>query len=599
MSVLLSPIFLFSVVCQAVPLTERFIVELKQNSVFPNHSFSIKRHLPVFPGHLPRITDTNIYAESDSPPYNKRHRFVSYRVKRSIIKSISWQFLYLSHLLAGYELTVITKELSLCSTPYSWLPVEVMFGSGHTQQPSRLSESSGEQASGATNEHTGMFRSPLHSDSGDGNRGPHQPQHTLDLNCFISPCLGVCSLRPSSRSRESAEWPLNFIESSKNPSHSVSSGAVNATDPDGSTNCDETMQRNLPTPPDDWIIINGLLKLAGHNQAKETGISCTPAHLTNPAGTSSSGCLPSGEATHREKARSNHMRRDRTGPKICSLTLVGQNGQQRPCGKACKNTRALADHRRITHSSEQTCYTTVAREDRRQRQCRKVFKNSKSLSSHKSREHSGQQTCAVTVIGDEGQPQQCGTVCKNAKGLSFHKRREHSVQKTCSVAVVGEDGQQRPCGKVCKNPQSLSSHKSREHSGPQICNIPIVGEDDQPLPCRTVCKNASILSDHKRREHSGQQTCDLNVIGEDGQLRPCGTVRKNIRSLADHKRRAHSEQQTCDLIIDGEDGQLLPCGKVCKNRLALADHKRRYRKHKSCDLTQSGDPSPRKGKLNN
>ncbi|WP_257275407.1 ankyrin repeat domain-containing protein, partial [Endozoicomonas sp. SESOKO4] len=60
----------------------------------------------------------------------------------------------------------------------------------------------------------GSFNSFLYSDSADGNGGPQQSLHSLDLNCFVSPCHGVCQFRPSSDSSETTEWPINFAEHS-------------------------------------------------------------------------------------------------------------------------------------------------------------------------------------------------------------------------------------------------------------------------------------------------------------------------------------------------------------------------------------------------
>ncbi|WP_257255255.1 MULTISPECIES: hypothetical protein, partial [unclassified Endozoicomonas] len=68
----------------------------------------------------------------------------------------------------------------------------------------------------------------------------------------------------------------------------------------------------------------------------------------------------------------------------CDLTVVGEDGQPKPCGKVWKNTQALKDHKR--------------------------------------RGHSKQSTCDVTVVRKDGQPRPCGKVCKNARVLSYHKR---------------------------------------------------------------------------------------------------------------------------------------------------------------------------------
>lgn len=115
---------LLSVVCQAEPLTERFVVELEQNAVFTNQSFSVKDDQHKWPDSPSDITDTNGYARSDLPLDEKRHKPVGYGVKTTLIESISWQWLCATHLLVSYKLILTTKDSPLCYTPYSWVPVE-------------------------------------------------------------------------------------------------------------------------------------------------------------------------------------------------------------------------------------------------------------------------------------------------------------------------------------------------------------------------------------------------------------------------------------------------------------------------------------------
>ncbi|WP_222842108.1 hypothetical protein, partial [Endozoicomonas montiporae] len=69
---------------------------------------------------------------------------------------------------------------------------------------------------------------------------------------------------------------------------------------------------------------------------------------------------------------------------------------------------------------------TVVGEDGQQRPCGTVCKNAKALSTHKRRDHTGPQTCDVTVVGEDGQQRPCGTVCKNVKALFTHKSQYHT-----------------------------------------------------------------------------------------------------------------------------------------------------------------------------
>ncbi|WP_257274254.1 MULTISPECIES: hypothetical protein [unclassified Endozoicomonas] len=618
-------LLLLPVISQAKALTERFIIELLQNSFFPEQVFSIKPGLPALPISPPDIADTNSYAGPNSPPDEKTHRPGLYGIKTPLIESISWQLLYATHRLVGYELILNTKDASLLSNPYSWLPAEVGFavgwllksywncyspsfnpiaqqeatsmltegfatitmlaGSEHNQQPHSLSESSGEQASGGTTQVTGTFTSPLYFNSADGNRDPQQLPHTLDLNCFVHPCRGVCKFRSSSGSVEPAEWPLNSSEyltghtgaapgqssyshradehcfrfighlDAKNARLSICPGAFYSADSVGPANDDLTMHGKLPTTSEDSIIIDGLLKLRAHNYPEETGISCTPEHC--------------------QQVLSTHWGREHIGQPACDASVVGRDNQLRSSGMVCKNAQALADQEGIHHTEQQTCDVTVVGNDGQQRSCGKICKNAQSLSSHKSQYHSGHRTCEVLVVGKDGQQRPCWRACENARSLSVHKRREHSGQQVCDVKVIGQDGQKRPCGTVCKNALNLSYHKSKYHGGQHICNLPLVGEDGQPRPCGKVFRNARARFDHKKRDHSGQQTCVEALLGEDGQLRPCGKVFRNDRALLDHKRKIHSGQRTCHITVV-EDNELRLCRKVCKNARSLADHKKRH-----------------------
>ncbi|WP_257282069.1 ankyrin repeat domain-containing protein [Endozoicomonas sp. ISHI1] len=195
------------------------------------------------------IAHAHGYAESDLPSDEKQGRLNGRQLTTTIIESISWPWLYANHLLVDYELILTSKNTPLSSTSYSWLPAKMvvavgwllksyfyiyissfnsiaqkelcqvhplaaiitMPGSGSDQPQHPPSESSGQQAQGATACPAGSFNSFLYSDSAGGSGGSQQHQHTLGLDCFVSPCHGVCQFRPSSDSSGPAEWQMDSI----------------------------------------------------------------------------------------------------------------------------------------------------------------------------------------------------------------------------------------------------------------------------------------------------------------------------------------------------------------------------------------------------
>ncbi|WOG29008.1 hypothetical protein [Endozoicomonas sp. 8E] len=570
----------FSVVCQAEAVTRRFIFELGQDTASLKQDFSIKHDRPELPVNPSDIAVTNGYAESDSPPDDKRHRSYSYRVKTTFVESISWQLLYAADLLVAYELILTTKGVPL----YSWLPLEafivigwliksywnpdslllnpieqqevrpdhpfrtitMMFGTGQNPEKYPPSESSSQPATQANVHLTGYFTSLLYSDSGGGNGGPQEHSHTLGLNCFVHPCRGVCRYQLSSDSREFAESPLNSME------HSAGST--------GRLSDDVPMPSYFPVNSNDWFIASVLLNLGGHCLQEERRISSTQSHFTPPMETSetqqTTGSSQSGQYPLRISRTGRLKTADQSSRRACEVIIVGEDGRQRPCKKVCKNARAL--------------------------------------SSHKTSYHSGQQTCKETLVAEDGQRRPCRKICKHAQALLVHKKREHSVQQICKVKVVAEDRQQRPCGKVCKNTAALSIHKSNYHTGQKTCDVPVVAKDGQQRLCGKVCQHAQALSTHKKKDHSGQRTCVVTVAGEDGQQRPCGKVCKNTLALSLHKRRDHSEPKTCDVPVVGWDGQQRRCGKVFENAHTLSVHKVLHRKRKPVDVNQYDDSVPKK-----
>ncbi|WP_257288070.1 hypothetical protein [Endozoicomonas sp. SESOKO2] len=645
-------------------MIRHFIFELQQGAAYPEKNVSIKSGRPTLAGKSSDNTGTTDYAGSTSRNDDKRQRPRGYGVKTTIIESISWQWLYAIHLLVAYELILTNKDAPVCLTPCLWLPSEAVFavawllkshwnpdsplfnlieqlkptstlrggrplaitimitGSGDNPPQYPSSESSGQQALTATSHTVGSSAHLPCFDSGHGKGSPQQHSHTLGLNCFVHPCHGVCQFRPSGATPLHNLYPLSVKEHSLScidyfdsgiTTHSMSAALTYIDDPHEPLNDDVPMPGNLSVNADDQIIIVGLLSLGGYSLAEGNGIS-------------SSGCFSSGAVTHLQQALSDHKKkygieqkicivtvigkdgqprpcgtvcksaqslsshksRIHTGQRNCDATVIGESGQQRPCGKVCSNAQALLDHKRRHHSGKKTCYTITVGEDGQQRTCGKVYKSIKALTDHRSRFHSGRQTCGVTVVGENGQQRPCGTVCKNAQCLLSHKKRYHTGQQTCDVAVVGEDSQQRACGEICKSSKSLMDHKRRYHTGQKTCEVEVVGEDGQQWPCGKICRSAQALSDHKSKVHSGQQTCVATVVDENGQPRPCGKVCKNAQRLSYHKSKDHSRQKNCNVTIVGEDGRQYRCGKVCNNARALLDHKRMHRKRKPADVDQKG-----------
>ncbi|WOG26918.1 hypothetical protein [Endozoicomonas sp. 8E] len=180
-------------------MTRYFIVELGQDADFPDQTFSIKRTQNSLPGNPSVITETNGHEESDSLPDHKRHSSRGFRIKTTLIESVSWQLLYVTNLLSAYALILNIEDAPLCPTPYSCLPLEVivavswllksywyhdstlfrpieqlatfatitaMFGSGSSLPQCQPSGSSGQQASNLAPQFTDYSTSFHYSGSG-------------------------------------------------------------------------------------------------------------------------------------------------------------------------------------------------------------------------------------------------------------------------------------------------------------------------------------------------------------------------------------------------------------------------------------------------
>ncbi|WP_422137006.1 MULTISPECIES: hypothetical protein [unclassified Endozoicomonas] len=644
------------VISQTSPWSGPLVVEFVQDSGSPNESFSIGQVWHILPNEPSNVAVRNHYAEPDLPPEIKRYNNYSYSLKTTLIESVFWQLLSANELLAAYKLMLTTKNTPLSTTPYSWIPAEatiaaiwiiknywhpdspllnpielqstsmltqwgqpfsamMTFGSRHDLQKCQPSESSRQHAPQATSHPAGYSTPPLNNKYGGDNGGPDQQLHTLDFNCFVYPCLGVCRLRLPSDSRWPAEWMMNSKESAAGQTgaipgqsscphladgnclgcidYSYSEDAIHPEQnslfytsnylpdiqlPFDSAPLSEPLLHDISGKPDNSSNYTNEVALIGvTSESMVAGAICatkTPAPLHDDmAGNLSSGA--DGFAIISRSLDPNNL--------LEGATASVTNWFTPSLAEHCQYN--LLNYRGNIRTRQEICDLTVIGQDNMPQPCGKVFTNAKYLSSHKNRIHRGQKICYLTVVGKNGKQRACGMVFRNIKALSYHKISQHTGEQTCSMTVVREDGQKRPCGKVCRSYKSLLDHERRGHSRQQTCNTTVTGEDGQPQPCGKVCKSAKALSDHKRRKHTGQKTCDFRVVREDGQLQSCGKILSNARALSDHKRRNHSEQKTCETIVIAEDGQPRPCGKVCKSALTLLEHIRGcHAKKKTCNF---------------
>ncbi len=475
---------LLSVTCRAQALTERYIVELQQNTDSPDKSFSIQQHYPhTLPKNPSIITKINNYEGSDSPANNIPPGPRRYGLHTAIIESISWHVLYATHALVAYDLTLTTKDVYINSNTYSWLPFIVvglllssywnpdspMFNRigqhelsqdypfvittmapspGDNPQQSQLSASSGQQASGTTTQLTSSFTSPLDSGYGDGNGDPEQHQHTYGLDCYVDSCNGVCRFRSPSDSQELAEAGENCPI------------------------CFDKFSNAMVTPCCSQKIDTYCLRRVFLTAPRWTTKTC-PFCRADMDFLARSPDLAVTEETQQDLPDSYNeprgVRSDplvfirRTDDLICDRPVVGEDGRVRQCRKICRNPISLSYHKRRYHNEQPTCYVTVTSKDGQSGPCGKKFKNVQALAHHKSKYHTVQKTCVMTVIGKNGQQRPCGKICRNASALADHERKYHTVQKTCVMTVIGKNGRQIPCRMVHRNASALADHERKRH----------------------------------------------------------------------------------------------------------------------------------------
>lgn len=442
------PLFSFSIICQAAQLTRIFVVEPQQSGGSSSGGFSIQPDQQILPGTPSYLGDKDGYAEFILSPDDKLHRPRGYGLKRFFIESISWQLIYATHFLVAYGLVMTTHDVGLKAKPYSWISAEAfvavdlllksywnpdsslfnpmdqleasqsdpfkitsMMLSGQSQkqngqQKSQPTVSSGQQASGATsNQLTGFFTSPPDSGSGGEDEGPDQHQHTLGLNCHVDSCDGVCKLRPSSDSSDSAEAALGFDNSEPHARRSPIK-----TDPGNGCNYRQSLTAK--------------------------GVAAIAVDLTEGL--------------------------------TCHLQVLGVDGQKRSCGVVCKSLIAVRDHvedhefrryhclesinrmrmRRACYYPEpHPCDETVVGADGKEHPCGEVLPNAKFLSCHKLKFHTGPQTCQETETLEDGLQYPCRLACENALDLARHKNAYHKSRK-CFKIVVCDNGHLHSCGQV-------------------------------------------------------------------------------------------------------------------------------------------------------
>lgn len=103
-----------SFICKAEPSTRHFVVELDKNTGSPKQSFSVKPDRRTLPCNPSDMANT----ESDSPPDEKPHGLSGFALRTTLIGSITWQWLYATNLLVGYELILTIKDAPLSATHF-------------------------------------------------------------------------------------------------------------------------------------------------------------------------------------------------------------------------------------------------------------------------------------------------------------------------------------------------------------------------------------------------------------------------------------------------------------------------------------------------
>ncbi|WP_257282177.1 hypothetical protein [Endozoicomonas sp. ISHI1] len=479
---LLSLLLSMSAIGQAESWTRHYVVELGQDGSSPMGIFSIRSGQHTFPDTPSHLVDTNAYTEAILPSEDKPHRLGSYGVKTSFIKSVSWQLIYATSVLVAYDLAMTTDDAAPGAKPYSWIPVEAFFAVGwlsgsywntdsplfipidkpeagqddpfaintmmlpangqqQRQQREERTESSIQQASGAST-FTGALTGPLSSGSGDGNDGPEQHQHTLGLDCRVSPCKGICIFRPASSRIELAEGWLNSMDSTavgggaepeQSSFHDVPDRYYSAWD-----YCDAVIHFDLDNAFD-----NVIGNQRDHYFYVTGRFDNNPTNRQRPIDSMSVGAASTAEEPIRDE------------------TVTRDDRQHQPCGKVFRSDKALQGQLREYNN--------------RQRRLRKFIMDDMA----KNKGHSYLKVCEDKVLWRDGQRRKCGAVFDNAQCLLDHKRSNHKPQ-ICDETVAGGNNQQ-PCGIVCEDFEELIHHKQFDHRGKHLKHKPVDLEQGNDL----------------------------------------------------------------------------------------------------------------------
>ena len=541
-----------SFICLADTQTQSFIVEVEhQSESSPNQNFSIKPDPTAMPAidmapllwetpslqETPSETaDTSGYPGSDSPPDNKPRRPSGlWETMTTVVESISWQALYATRDVIGYTLTLTLQkqEGSLEPITYSWMPViatvvvgwltsthwnpeQPLFTQMH-QQEVNLQHQLAIITLGKDGDKDGQSGSTAQGNSGNSKESS-SASHPVFTRVFVAnnhPINGGSgggeppSERPHSTDRTSYCHACCHEPCRLNTSH-----ADKPLSPEGFVR---------PQPCSGHLLCNRkpcifkakVKGMPASSNDQEAGMSPEKKHRTSPTVVSDPACgssihchlsatSESLQCTLMNTTPEEQSQSHETQPLAYDVTVVREDGQQRPCETVCQNESALSTYKSSYPTWPQTCGETVTGKDGQPQSCQQVFRYERALLSHKRKCHSGPQTCNVIVLDKNGLGQRCNKVFKNPRDLARHKSSYHTGSRICDVEVTGEDGQKRLCGKNCKHAQDLAVHKSNSHR-PRICDVIVVGGDGQERSCGVACQNARALlnhqSTHTKRKH--------------------------------------------------------------------------------------------------
>ncbi|WOG26912.1 hypothetical protein [Endozoicomonas sp. 8E] len=407
---LFAALLLLSVTCRAQVLTERYIVEIQQNTGSPDESFSIKQHdlhkLLLPPA---TIANTNGHPVRDFPVNDTAFGLSVHGLKTVIIESISWHLLYSTPLLVAYELFLTTHDTSQSPKIYSRLAVEafiavgwllnsywnpdssmfntigelqasqdypfaintMMLSPADNQQHDLRSKSSSQQASGTGTRLMGTFTSHEHYASCGRKRDPELNQHTFGLNCFADDCNGVCQFRqagarPGKRSRLNKDFdrqpPCNELPSPFPPgtsetqeitTHTTKSSQLGQSQPHFSkTGTIQTLSEDQgltdydPPSDDDPLSDDDLISDDDPLPDDDPISNDDPLSDEEPLSDDDEPLSDDDEPLSDDE--SDYF----IEPPTCDIVLGRRDGQWEICGKVCEPFESLSEHK-STHRRRQ------------------------------------------------------------------------------------------------------------------------------------------------------------------------------------------------------------------------------------------------------